>query len=383
MKIKSLLLGSAAAMFAVSGASAADAIVAAEPEPVEYVRVCDAFGNGYFYIPGTETCLRISGYVWFQIGANSDVDTWSSNTTRARVNIDARSDTEWGELASRVRVQADWGSFGSTNDPSYNPFSQRVSNNGDGPARIDQAWLRLGGLFMGYSESYWANAYNTGASNWGSHTWGGMGYGYDQKHLMGYTYNSGTFFVAGSIEQPDGIRDSWNVDATGKIGGTFGGATVWLKVGYDANNPLGDGDSGTGVGAGLALDLGPGNFRLLGYYADGNTDYQASNGPSTPEWSALASYGMDLGSNLYGSIGGQWYSNFYCADIGPASCTGSNKGVNQGSGADGWAAEAALVWTPVTNFEIRAELFYIDVDKGPNWNAYDSTSGFLRFQRSF
>jgi len=26
--------------------------------PVEYVRYCDAFGVGFFYIPGTETCLN-------------------------------------------------------------------------------------------------------------------------------------------------------------------------------------------------------------------------------------------------------------------------------------------------------------------------------------
>jgi hypothetical protein len=52
MNIKSLLLGSAAALVAVSGARAADAIVAAEPEPVEYVRVCDAFGTGLLLHPG-------------------------------------------------------------------------------------------------------------------------------------------------------------------------------------------------------------------------------------------------------------------------------------------------------------------------------------------
>ena len=63
MKIKSLLLGSAAALAVTSGAQAADAIMAAQPEPVDYVKVCDAFGTGYFYIPGTETCLRIHGYV--------------------------------------------------------------------------------------------------------------------------------------------------------------------------------------------------------------------------------------------------------------------------------------------------------------------------------
>ena len=59
MKLKSLLFGSAAALVAVSGARAADAVVIPEPEAVEYVRVCDAAGTGYFYIPGTETCLKI------------------------------------------------------------------------------------------------------------------------------------------------------------------------------------------------------------------------------------------------------------------------------------------------------------------------------------
>ena len=62
MKLKSLLLGSAAAMIAVTGARAADAVIA-EPEPVEYVRVCDLYGAGFFYIPGTETCLNINGYI--------------------------------------------------------------------------------------------------------------------------------------------------------------------------------------------------------------------------------------------------------------------------------------------------------------------------------
>ncbi|WP_204270991.1 porin, partial [Escherichia coli] len=44
MTIKSFLLGSAAALVAVTGARAADAVVVAEPEAVEYVRVCDTYG---------------------------------------------------------------------------------------------------------------------------------------------------------------------------------------------------------------------------------------------------------------------------------------------------------------------------------------------------
>jgi opacity protein-like surface antigen len=66
MNIKSLLLGSVAALVAATGARAADAVVMADPEPVEYVRVCDVYGVGYYYIPGTETCLRIGGYVRYQ-----------------------------------------------------------------------------------------------------------------------------------------------------------------------------------------------------------------------------------------------------------------------------------------------------------------------------
>ncbi len=73
MNIKSLLLGSAAALVAASGAQAADAIVAPEPEAVEYVRVCDAYGAGYFYIPGTETCLRVHGYVRYDVKGGDDV----------------------------------------------------------------------------------------------------------------------------------------------------------------------------------------------------------------------------------------------------------------------------------------------------------------------
>lgn len=42
MKFKTLFLASAAALTSVSFAHAADAVMAPEPEPVEYVRVCDA-----------------------------------------------------------------------------------------------------------------------------------------------------------------------------------------------------------------------------------------------------------------------------------------------------------------------------------------------------
>ncbi len=89
MKIKSLLLGSAAVMAAASTAQAADAIVV-EPEPVEYVRVCDMYGAGYFYIPGTETCLKFGGYVQldYQSNGTHDDDDISDHSFRSRARLD-------------------------------------------------------------------------------------------------------------------------------------------------------------------------------------------------------------------------------------------------------------------------------------------------------
>ncbi|RYE75821.1 MAG: porin, partial [Hyphomicrobiales bacterium] len=63
MRIKTLLLSSAAVLSGAMSAQAADAVVMVEPEPAEYVRVCDVYGAGFFYIPGTETCLKVGGYV--------------------------------------------------------------------------------------------------------------------------------------------------------------------------------------------------------------------------------------------------------------------------------------------------------------------------------
>ncbi len=62
--VKSLLLGSAAGLFAVAGAQAADLPVKAKA--VEYVKICSLYGVGYYYIPGTDTCIKIGGYVRYE-----------------------------------------------------------------------------------------------------------------------------------------------------------------------------------------------------------------------------------------------------------------------------------------------------------------------------
>src|ERR1044072_1433758 len=67
--VKSLLLGSAAGLVAVAGAQHADLPVKAKP--VEYVKACSIYGVGFFYIPVTDTCIKIGGWVRAEVDFNA------------------------------------------------------------------------------------------------------------------------------------------------------------------------------------------------------------------------------------------------------------------------------------------------------------------------
>jgi hypothetical protein len=75
--IKSLLLGSTAGILAAGGAQTAD--LPAKAKAVEYVRVCSLYGAGFFYIPGTDTCIKLGGYLRADLtvnGAHYDGPEW-------------------------------------------------------------------------------------------------------------------------------------------------------------------------------------------------------------------------------------------------------------------------------------------------------------------
>ena len=67
--VKSLLLGTAAGLVAMTGAQAADLPVKAKP--VQYVKICSLYGAGFYYIPGTDTCIKIGGFVRAEVNFNA------------------------------------------------------------------------------------------------------------------------------------------------------------------------------------------------------------------------------------------------------------------------------------------------------------------------
>src|SRR5258707_9015125 len=109
--MKSLLLSSASVLVAL-GAQAADLPVKAKP--VEYVKICSLYGEGFYYIPGTDICLKIGGYVradypWNATGGGQPHHTGAGGSQdrsvnpyatqhRAHFNFDSRTHTAYATL---------------------------------------------------------------------------------------------------------------------------------------------------------------------------------------------------------------------------------------------------------------------------------------------
>ena len=115
--VKSLLLGSAAGMVAVAGAQAADLPVKAKP--VEYVKICSLYGAGFYYMPGTNICIKVGGFVRAEWQVNTaggsfsqynhvNFDSRATNDshvrTRGGISIDAREQTAYGTLRAYVNM---------------------------------------------------------------------------------------------------------------------------------------------------------------------------------------------------------------------------------------------------------------------------------------
>ncbi|MBY0297948.1 MAG: porin [Methylobacterium sp.] len=108
-RVRESLLASAATL-ACAGAAAAADMPASKAVPVAYVRVCTAFGAGFFTLPGTDTCLRVGGRARFEMGYQASYSRTTGGEAVGfrgigRLNLDARTQTAYGTLRSFVRLE--------------------------------------------------------------------------------------------------------------------------------------------------------------------------------------------------------------------------------------------------------------------------------------
>ena len=344
MNIKSLLLGSAAALAVVSGAQAADAIVAAEPEAVEYVRVCDAYGTGYFYIPGTETCLKIEGYIRFQVdvgrgeGDNSDWDSF----TRGNVQFTAKSDTEYGPLTGVIVLQTD--ADNASSQSSY----------------LDSAYIDIAGFRAGLFYSWWDDGLSGETDSLASNS--------TLHNSIRYQYESGDFYAGISVDElEDAIHTSLgetsnDVGIAAGIGGKAGAFSYQLIGGYDT-------DTEEGAIRGMAtVAIGPGTLGLAAAWASGPNAYFEES-----EWTVAAEYAIQATDKFKITPAVQYFDNI---KNGPNAAS-----VTDFSDQDVWKAGVTLDYQIVENFYAKASVQW--QDHASSTDSDDAWTGYFRLQRAF
>jgi hypothetical protein len=163
-------------------------------QPIQYVKICSLYGVGFYYIPGTDMCLKIGGwvraeYTWgangsigagaFQ-GTNINNRTTSNSTWRARgyITADARSQTEYGTVRGYIAV----GVSGNDTNGAGNTFD------------ANRAFIQWAGFTFGQAQSFFDFYSVPATSYWG--TFPASDTGDPGWKVLGYTAQFGNGFSA-------------------------------------------------------------------------------------------------------------------------------------------------------------------------------------------
>jgi hypothetical protein len=302
MKLKSLLFGSAAVLAAGTGAQAADLPTV---EPVEYVRICDAFGTGFFYIPGTDTCLKLSGYVRAESHFVEGVDPGDlatrygtrvddlvnnySTRVRGHVEWDARTQTDVGLIRAFIALEGTRGPNASVPDTNNTQSYSEGFGLASAFIQISNDW-----------GTYTAGKFGSFFDFWGDHSFGstriGIEPGTEDPNLFAWTFAGGNgFSLSLSAEDPDSVgrRKRGDDDYEGlefpdgvaniRVDQGWGSAQI-MGVVHAVHDKTGgpgpfegNGDDdhvGWAAGAGLGLNI-PGGWRIdaQGGYSEGAIRY--------------------------------------------------------------------------------------------------------------
>lgn len=425
---KSLLLGSAAGLIAVSGASAADLGVK-KPAAVEYVKVCSAHGAGFFYVPGSDVCMQISGRVraeYLYATPYTRGDDASSFRSNGRVNVDVRQTTAYGLLRAYVRydVYANGGRYASGSTTRFSPNTLGVAQNQN--AFLDKAFIQFytgtSGFFTaGRTVSFFdfyandsnytalpgSDRANTNLFAYTATFGGGFSATISAEDTIGNRRMAGNWGYAGQ-SLPDivgnlRVDQAWgsaqlsaavhqlrfgdiNPTTNAVYGTTYGfavqgglklnlpmlaaGDVLWLQAAYS--------DGATDY-SGAARHLGANNFSVFtGTVGTADAAVVAGSVKKVKAWSVVASFVHNFTPTIQGAVYGGYGA------------------VNNPIGFNDfktYAVGGRINWIPVRNFTIGTELMYNVVDPSgtvaspttlyATKSKYDGITARIRFQRDF
>ncbi|WP_273795256.1 porin [Brucella intermedia] len=401
MNIKVILLGSAAALAVTSGVQAADAIVAPPPEAAEYVRVCDAYGAGYFYIPGTETCLRIDGYIRYDVKGGDDVfarggrlsrdpeggyslvrggkerDTYAK-MARATLRFSTASETELGTLKTFVETRFQW----EDGKDSASGSSLRYG------------YIQLGGLRLGLDESafvtfpgYLGNVINDDVILAGGYRTNAISYTFtgdngfsailsleqgsnadiDSGH---YRYRKGSQLITADAGR--GQISDYMPHVVGGLKYAGGWGAITGVAAYDARNETWAGKVRADVNITDQLSA-----WVMGGYKS-NDDHYA--------YVYTDASGRDRGVRVidafYGTWGGDWAVWGGAAYNVTDKATANIQAAYEAAGT--LAASANMAYTLVPGFTVTPEVSYTKWNDGKSvLKGQHAWQGMIRFQRTF
>jgi hypothetical protein len=426
--VKSLLLGSAAGLAAVVSAQAADLPVK-KAAPVEYVRVCSTYGAGFFYIPGTETCLRVGGRVRADFLYGEPVTRAEDAIgirARGRLNIDARTATAYGLLRTYIRYEM--------TRSSGSPFGLAPGTGPGTSASLTQAFVQFGGLTAGRVTSFFSNA-DLPTGHMGTLRFDDA----PEADLLAYTFSFGNGFSAtlaieDGLERRSGINNLFTADpgryagqrvpdvvANVKYVGTWGGAQLSGAVHQIRSNNLlpvlggadfPDTEYGWALSATAHVNLpflAPGDaLWVAATYADGAPAYlnggnagtiigpfaafengspllvDATIDPATGELERSRAWSVAGGLRHYWTP--QIRSNFF------GSYLDSDSRVSVRTPADfrEYRLGANIFWQPVSGLDLGVEVIYANTDlrgispvTGLGFRDSNGWEGRFRVQRDF
>ncbi|MFC3217994.1 porin [Tianweitania populi] len=328
MKIRFVLLTAIAGLFGASIASASDAVVIPEAEPVDYVRICDLYGQGFFYLPGTETCLKIGGYYRYEVASTGDDFDGYFNYARFAPTFSVKSETELGTLTGYVEAEMDWYADGGTS------------------SRLLYSYVELNGFLVGLTKTPYARFLDSA----GPTLFEGR-YAYNQGGEISYTYDNNNGFTAIVAAIDNEASSDWETNAEAGARYKRDDFTLGAVAGYD-----GVADSwGARATVRFKVPHTQINIGLHGFYSspDGETGDYTILDPvyERTEWSGLIGVSAELTPKVALSGTAQYFDT------------------------DAWEFSGDLELTPVRGLAVTPEVVYNTASQ--DW------SGVLRFEHKF
>lgn len=399
--MKSLILGSAVAFAATAGAQAADLPVKAKP--VSYVKICPQYGPGFYYIPGTDICLKVGGLVFSEIGygatgaithltsAPSQAHHELNWRTRGYLSLDARTATAYGTLRSYI--------LGGFQQNTQTAAAAHAINNG---AFMQYAFIQFAGFTAGTANSFFDFSSNYLTVSVASNPWNWV-------NVFAYTANLGNGLSATiSVEDKSTTRlgnagafavstDTPDLVANIRVDQAWGSAQI-MAAAHQTRWLQGD-DWGWAIGAGVELKLpmlGAGDtLKIVGVWSEGAVEY---TGLSGNPYGAIGGVGLGfdqaavvftdadpaaLGSLTDASSIMVQYRHFWTPTVQSAFHVGYNSVSNATIANYAHIAQYghSLKWSPVKDLTLALDVLYTDMSV--NSVDSDNISTWFRVTRTF